>query len=91
VKLEPATLVTAWMNRPATLVCRVARMKLAANGLIGQRQRFLPPEPFRYIGARAIRVALIRQDDVLDAGREPGALVSMVASLPGLLGYRFKH
>ena len=40
--------------------------------LFGRRQRFLPPEPFRYLGARAIREALIRQDDALDAGRRPG-------------------
>jgi glycine/D-amino acid oxidase-like deaminating enzyme len=76
-----------------TLATMVAGVEdpLAANALIGHRQRFLPPEPFRYIGARAIREALIRQDDALDAGREPGALLGFVAGLPGLLGYRFKH
>jgi glycine/D-amino acid oxidase-like deaminating enzyme len=76
-----------------TLAAMVAGVEdpLAANALIGHRQRFLPPEPFRYIGARAIREALIRQDDALDAGLEPGGLVSLVAGLPGLLGYRFKH
>jgi glycine/D-amino acid oxidase-like deaminating enzyme len=76
-----------------TLATMVAGVEdpLAANALIGHRQRFLPPEPFRYIGARAIREALIRQDDALDAGREPGALVGFVAGLPGLRGYRFKH
>jgi len=64
---------------------------LASLPLYGRRQRFLPPEPFRYIGARAIREALIRQDDALDAGRRPGILTRMVAQVPGLLGYRFKH
>ena len=76
-----------------TLAALVAGVQdpLAADALVGHRQRFLPPEPFRYIGARAVREALIRQDEALDAGREPGSLVSFVAGLPGLLGYRFKH
>jgi len=76
-----------------TLATMVARVEdpLAAKELIGRRQRFLPPEPFRYLGARAIREALIRQDDALDDGREPGGLTQFVAGLPGLLGYRFKH
>lgn len=64
---------------------------LAATALVGRRQRFLPPEPFRYLGARAIREALIRRDDALDAGREPGSLVRLVARVPGMLGYRFEH
>lgn len=59
--------------------------------LFGHRQRFLPPEPFRSVGARAVREALIRQDDALDAGRRPGPLTRLVASLPSLLGYRFRH
>jgi len=76
-----------------TLAAMVARVEdpLAATALIGRRQRFLPPEPFRYLGARAIREALIRLDDALDAGREPGTLTQLVAGLPGLLGYRFRH
>jgi glycine/D-amino acid oxidase-like deaminating enzyme len=67
------------------------RDPLAAHAMVGHRQRFLPPEPFRYLGARAIREALIRQDDALDAGRTPSGLVKLVAGLPGLLGYRFRH
>jgi len=76
-----------------TLAALVAGVQdpLAAHALVGRRQRFLPPEPFRYLGARAIREALIRQDDALDAGQQPGSLVKLVAGVPGLLGYRFKH
>jgi glycine/D-amino acid oxidase-like deaminating enzyme len=59
--------------------------------LFGRRQRSLPPEPFRYVGARAIREALIRHDDALDAGRRPGLLTSVLARVPSLLGYRFRH
>jgi glycine/D-amino acid oxidase-like deaminating enzyme len=75
------------------LAARIAGIRgpLADLPLVGRRQRFLPPEPFRYIGARAIREALIRQDDALDAGRRPGLLTRFVARVPSLLGYRFKH
>jgi hypothetical protein len=51
----------------------------------------LPPEPFRFIGARLIREALIRRDDALDAGRTPSFPVRTLARVPGLLGYRFEH
>ena len=83
---------------PARLAARILAARIAGGGdpisslpLFGRRQRFLPPEPFRYIGARAIREALIRQDDALDAGRRPGLLTQLVAQVPSLLGYRFKH
>ncbi len=64
---------------------------LARLPLVGRRQRILPPEPFRFIGARLIREALIRRDDALDAGRTPGLAVRTMARVPGLLGYRFEH
>ena len=83
---------------PARLAGRILAARLAGRAdpiaqlpLFGRRQRFLPPEPFRSIGARAIREALIRQDDALDAGRRPGLLTELVARVPSLLGYRFRH
>jgi glycine/D-amino acid oxidase-like deaminating enzyme len=83
---------------PARLAGRILAARIAGGTdpiadlpLFGRRQRILPPEPFRYLGARAIREALINQDDALDAGRRPGLLTRLVASLPSLLGYRFKH
>jgi glycine/D-amino acid oxidase-like deaminating enzyme len=83
---------------PARLAGRILAARIAGGSdpvanlpLFGRQQRFLPPEPFRYIGARAIREALIQQDDALDAGRRPGILTRLVAQVPGLLGYRFKH
>jgi glycine/D-amino acid oxidase-like deaminating enzyme len=83
---------------PARLAGRILAARIAGGAdpigdlpLFGRRQRILPPEPFRYLGARAIREALINQDDALDAGRKPGLFTRLVASLPGLLGYRFKH
>lgn len=83
---------------PARLAGRILATRIAGNGdpvgelpLFGRRQRFLPPEPFRYVGARAVRDALIRQDDALDAGRRPGLATRLVAALPSILGYRFRH
>jgi glycine/D-amino acid oxidase-like deaminating enzyme len=64
---------------------------LARLPLVGRRQRILPPEPFRFVGARLIREALIRRDDALDAGRKPGLAVRALARVPGLMGYRFEH
>jgi glycine/D-amino acid oxidase-like deaminating enzyme len=83
---------------PARLAGRIlaaravgSRDPVASLPIFGRRQRLLPPEPFRSIGARVIREALIRQDDALDAGRRPGLPTRLVTRVPGLLGYRFKH
>ena len=59
--------------------------------IVGRRQPLLPPEPIRFIGARMVREALIRQDDALDAGRRPAWYLRLVAVLPKLLGYRIGH
>ncbi|HET6380630.1 MAG TPA: FAD-binding oxidoreductase [candidate division Zixibacteria bacterium] len=59
--------------------------------LVGRRQPLLPPEPLRFLGARLVREALVRQDDALDAGREPSLPVRLAARLPRLLGYRIGH
>jgi hypothetical protein len=59
--------------------------------VVGARSRPFPPEPFRYVGARIIREALVRRDEVEDRGGRPNALVRAVARLPRLMGYRFGH
>ena len=59
--------------------------------IVGRRVRRYPPEPFRYLGARVIREALIRADEAGDAGRHPNLLVRLLAGLPRLLGYRLGH
>jgi glycine/D-amino acid oxidase-like deaminating enzyme len=83
---------------PARLAGRILAARIAGGAdpvgalpLFGRRQRRFPPEPFRYIGARAIREALIRRDDDLDAGRPPGLLTRLVTRVPSMLGYRFEH
>ncbi len=59
--------------------------------IVGARARRFPPEPFRYVGARIIREALVRRDETEDQGRRPNFLVRLVARVPRLLGYRFGH
>ena len=46
----------------------------SACGLVRAAQRDFPPEPFRMIGSRLIRKALIAKDRADDAGREPSPL-----------------
>lgn len=67
------------------------RDPIARLPIVGRRQRPFPPEPLRFVGARLVREALIRQDDAFDAGRSPGAIVRGLARLPRLLGYRLGH
>ena len=83
---------------PSRLAGRILAAMLAAPDdplahlpPVGHRQRWLPPEPFRFIGARMIREALIREDNAHDAGRKPGLLVRLIARLPRLFGYRLSH
>jgi glycine/D-amino acid oxidase-like deaminating enzyme len=64
---------------------------IAHLAIVGSRARRFPPEPFRYIGARMVREALVRKDEAEDQGRRPGPLVRFVARVPRFLGYRFGH
>lgn len=64
---------------------------IARLPIVGRRQRPFPPEPLRFVGARLVREALIRQDDAYDAGRDPGAIVRTLARMPRVLGYRLGH
>ncbi len=64
---------------------------VAGLAFVGRRQPFLPPEPIRFVGARLVREALIREDDAHDAGHRPSLLVRAVTRLPRLLGYHLGH
>jgi glycine/D-amino acid oxidase-like deaminating enzyme len=75
----------------AALVDGAGDPSVAALPLVGRRQPFLPPEPLRFVGARMIREALIREDDALDAGRRPSLLIRGIARIPRLLGYKLGH
>ena len=48
---------------------------------------WVPPEPFRYLGGRAIRAALVRKEAAEEAGRSADPLTRMVAAVPRRLGF----
>lgn len=64
------------------------RDERTALALVEPRRTFFPPEPFRYVGGSAIRRALIAKDAAEDAGRRPGAITEIVATVPRRLGLR---
>jgi glycine/D-amino acid oxidase-like deaminating enzyme len=54
--------------------------------LVGRRPRPLPPEPFRYVGGRAIRSATLACEDAGEAGRAEPPVAAAIASIPRRLG-----
>ena len=46
----------------------------------------LPPEPFRYLGGRSIRAAILSCEEAEERGRAGNAVQRVVASLPKVLG-----
>jgi glycine/D-amino acid oxidase-like deaminating enzyme len=55
--------------------------------LIDRRVRRFPPEPFRFVGARILREAMIRREDAEEVGRSPNLLARALSRLPRRLGY----
>ena len=55
--------------------------------LVNARTRNFPPEPFRSLGAAAVRRAIIAFDTAEEKGESPNPLASFVAHLPRRLGY----
>jgi hypothetical protein len=56
--------------------------------LVGRPSPPFPPEPFRYVGARIMRAAMIRREDDEEAGRRPPWAVKALGGMPRRLGYR---
>jgi glycine/D-amino acid oxidase-like deaminating enzyme len=53
-------------------------------GLVRPAQSWLPPEPFRYVGALMVRAAIKRKDALAYQDRDPGFVVRRLAALaPG--------
>lgn len=53
-------------------------------GLVRPPQRWLPPEPIRYIGAHMVRAAIARKDRLDHLDRDPGPIIRTLAGLaPG--------
>jgi glycine/D-amino acid oxidase-like deaminating enzyme len=72
------------------IAARIARPDdaLATLPIADRPSRRFPPEPIRFVGARIVREALIRRDELADAGRRPGPFVRVLVRLPRLFGYR---
>ena len=56
--------------------------------IVGPPSPPYPPEPFRYVGARVIREAMIRREDGEEADGRAAWLARAVSSIPRRLGYR---
>ncbi len=50
-----------------------------------------PPEPLRTLGAALVNTAVLREDDLADAGRRADPLTRFLARLPRRLGYHLGH
>jgi glycine/D-amino acid oxidase-like deaminating enzyme len=55
--------------------------------IVGAEPRRFPPEPFRSIGARVIREALVRREAAEEDGQAPGRVAAAITRLPRRLGY----
>jgi glycine/D-amino acid oxidase-like deaminating enzyme len=61
-----------------------ARDEWSQCGLVRSVENWLPPEPFRYVGALMVRAAIKRKDALAYRDRDPGFLVRRLAALaPG--------
>lgn len=80
---------------PAHLAGRILAARIDGSrdpvsrlAIVDRAVRRFPPEPIRSIGARVVREALIRRDEITDRDRWPGPIVRFLVRLPRLLGYR---
>lgn len=55
--------------------------------LVGVRPRAFPPEPIRYLGARLVREAIVRSEQLEERGERPPRLLRFVSRLPRRMGY----
>jgi glycine/D-amino acid oxidase-like deaminating enzyme len=55
--------------------------------LVGLRPKPFPPEPLMSIGAAVVQRAIVRRDDLRDAGRRVDPVTHLLARLPRRLGY----
>lgn len=58
-----------------------AKDEWSAGGLSRLPDSTLPPEPFRFLGGRAVRWAIARKERIEDSGGRPGPLIQALAGL----------
>ena len=59
----------------------------ASLPIVGATPRAFPPEPFRYVGARLFREAIVRREVAEEAGRRPNRVAHAISRIPRRLGY----
>jgi hypothetical protein len=55
--------------------------------LVGAVPRAFPPEPFRFVGARVVREAIVRTEEAEERGERGSRLLDQVSRLPRRMGY----
>jgi len=60
---------------------------LTRLAVVGALPRRFPPEPFRYIGARVMRAAMVAREDGEEAGRPAPRWLRELTGIPRRLGY----
>ena len=55
--------------------------------LVGALPRAFPPEPFRYVGARVVREAIVRREQLEERERPVNRILREVTRLPKRMGY----
>jgi hypothetical protein len=53
----------------------------------GATPRAFPLEPFRYVGARIFREAIVRREQAEEAGRRPSRVALAISRIPRRLGF----
>lgn len=71
----------------AALAVEAAEDPVLALPLVGALPRAFPPEPFRYAGARVVREAIVRREQLEEQGRSVNPILREVTRLPKRLGY----
>ena len=59
----------------------------ASLPVVGATPRAFPPEPLRFVGARAFREAIASRERAEEAGRRPNRIAVEISRLPRRLGY----
>lgn len=59
----------------------------AALAFVDPAARRVPPEPFHWIGAEAIRLGILAKEEAEMAGKTPGKIASAVARVPEMIGF----
>ncbi|HCA5035429.1 TPA: FAD-dependent oxidoreductase [Acinetobacter baumannii] len=72
---------TVFASRIIKSLVEDANDEWANCGLVEQKMKLLPPEPFCYIGAHWVRDALVRKETLEDQDRDAGPITNFLVSL----------